>query len=94
MLCKLELESSVKRETQQKMSQPKPSRKEVAKKQDEGPVYENSTRIPVVDFYQRIQEEKMRSPDHPFRDEFLVRPPEYCFTYYIHSRIAPEQYSG
>ena len=77
MLCKLELESSVKRETQQEMSQPKPSRKEVAKKQDEGPVYENRTRILVVELNQRIQEEKMRSPEHPFKNEFLVTLVEY-----------------
>ena len=79
MLYKLDLESRVKPESQKKMPQPKPSRRDMVKKQDEGPVYENSTRILVVDFYQRIQEEKMRSPEHPFRDEFLVRPPECCF---------------
>ena len=41
-------------------------------KRDKSLFFENSTRILVRDLHQRIQEEKMRFPKNPFKDEFLV----------------------
>ena len=54
-------------------SQSLKSKQQIAMHIDEGPLYENSTRIPVTGLNRRIQEEKMRSPDHPFKEEFLVK---------------------
>ena len=61
----------------------KSKQQEIAMHVDEGPLYENSTRIPVTGLNRRIQEEKMRSPDHPFKEEFLVKSTAIFSIYFL-----------